>query len=227
MGAAYFVTGTDTDIGKTFATRAFLALARRAGLRAVGYKPIASGAKELPTGRENEDAVRLLRASSPGFLLAEINPICLLAPIAPQVAARDEGVVLRMDVLRHGLEGLRACSDVVFVEGVGGFRVPLGELGDSAELAVAFALPIILVVGMRLGCVNHALLTAEAVVARRLPFAGWVANTLTEPMPRMGDSLSILEEMLPAPCLGVIPRYETDDAAEALTALRLPEGAYE
>ena len=223
MGTAYFVTGTDTDVGKTFVTTAYLAAARRAGLRAVGYKPIAAGATQLPSGRQSEDAVRILRASSPGFSLSEVNPICLLAPIAPPVAARDEGIVLRMDVLCQGLAALQARADMVIVEGVGGFRAPLGDLGDGADLAVAFGLPVVLVVGMRLGCINHAVLTSEAVVARRLVLAGWVANTLAEPMHRVAESIAMLEDLMPGPCLGVVPRCIRQDPEEALSFLRLPD----
>jgi dethiobiotin synthetase len=146
----------------------------------------------------------------------------LLAPIAPQIAARDEGIPIDVDVLLRGLEVLRARADVVVVEGVGGFRVPLGDLGDSADVAVCFGLPMILVVGMRLGCINHALLTVEAISARRLPLAGWVANTLAVPMERVGDSLRTLEGLIPAPCLGVLPRYPNGDFETAASALTFP-----
>lgn len=218
----YFVTGTDTEIGKTFTTCALLHAARAAGLTAVGYKPIAAGAEEIDGQWSNEDARRLLAASSAGFSLAELNPVCLREPAAPHIAAAAEGVALDVPPLVSGFEALAARADCVLVEGVGGFRVPLDDRLDTADLALALHLPVILVVGMRLGCINHALLTAEAIVARSLPLAGWVANTLSPRMSRFEENLAALEIRLPAPCLGVLP-YSTAGAAAVASQVRLPD----
>lgn len=217
----YFVTGTDTEIGKTFVTCTLLHAARKAGLRAVGYKPIAAGAELLDGTWSNEDARRLQQASSPGFSLAQINPLCLREAVAPHIAAASEGVVLDVPPLVAGFERLAAEADFVLVEGVGGFRVPLDERLDTADLACALRLPVILVVGMRLGCINHALLTAEAIEARGLVLAGWVANTLAPRMNRFDENLQALQARIRAPLLGVIPHCAEGPAAVA-AQVRLP-----
>ncbi len=211
----YFITGTDTEIGKTFVTCALLHSARVAGLSAVGYKPIAAGAEEIDGIWSNEDARRLQNASSPGFLLDEINPLCLREPVAPHIAAASENIVLDVPPLVAGFERLAKRADCVLVEGVGGFRVPLDDRLDTADLALAMRLPVILVVGMRLGCINHALLTAEAIAARGLHLAGWVANTLAPRMNRFDENLEALAARLPAPLLGVVPFSEAGPQSAA------------
>ncbi|GAA5180968.1 dethiobiotin synthase [Niveibacterium umoris] len=217
----YFVTGTDTEIGKTFTTCALLHAARAAGLESVGYKPIAAGAEEFDGVWSNEDARRLRAASTPGYTLGQINPVCLREAVAPHIAAAAEGVALDVPPLVAGFEALAARADCVLVEGVGGFRVPLDERLDTSDLALALHLPVILVVGMRLGCINHALLTAEAITARGLPLAGWVANTLSPTMSRFDENLAALESRLAAPLLGVLPYCEAGPAALA-DRVRLP-----
>ncbi|MCX9155111.1 dethiobiotin synthase [Niveibacterium sp. 24ML] len=217
----YFITGTDTEIGKTFVTCTLLHAARAAGLRAVGYKPIAAGAELIDGTWSNEDARCLQQASSPGFSLAQINPLCLREAVAPHIAAASEGVVLDVPPLLAGFEQLAAQADCVLVEGVGGFRVPLDDRLDTADLATALRLPVILVVGMRLGCINHALLTAEAIEARGLALAGWVANTLAPRMNRLDENLEALKARIRAPLLGVIPHSPAGPAAVA-AEVRLP-----
>ncbi|MDP5239451.1 dethiobiotin synthase [Uliginosibacterium sp. 31-16] len=222
MNHAFFLTGTDTEIGKTFASCALLHAWRSQGLRAVGYKPVAAGA-DLIDGRFcNEDAVRLQRASSTGFELDEINPLCLRAAIAPHLAAQAENRSIELAPLLQGFAHLRASAERVVVEGVGGFRVPLGADFDSADLAARLGLPVILVVGMRLGCINHALLSVEAIAARGLTLAGWIGNCLQVPMPSLAENLKTLNDALPAPCLGVLPYIPTGDAAKAAPHLALP-----
>lgn len=202
---AFFVTGTDTEIGKTFSTCALLHAARSHGLTAVGMKPVAAGAQLVGGRWINEDADRLRAASSFEPPPASLNPYCLKTPVAPHIAAAEEGVELTPEPILAALAALRDAADVVFVEGVGGFRVPFGPRYDSADLARELSLPVILVVGLRLGCINHALLTAEAVRARGLPLAGWIANQVDPAMLRFSENVDALTSRLPAPLLGVLP----------------------
>ena len=220
--SAYFITGTDTEIGKTFSTCALLHAARARGLRALGMKPVAAGAEWVNGEFLNEDAARLRAAGSFDPGLALLNPYCLASPIAPHIAAREEGVRIEPARIRTAFDTLRAQADLLLVEGVGGFRVPLGDDYDSADLARDLGLPVILVVGLRLGCINHALLSVEAIAARGLTFAGWIANRVDPAMLRVDENLAALQKGLPEPLLGVLPFREDRDAALAATALRLP-----
>ena len=219
MSTAYFLTGTDTEIGKTFITCALLHRARRDGLQAAGLKPIAAGADA--TGK-NED-VEQIRASSNVLLPDEIiNPYCFAAAIAPHIAAAEEGRHIDFAVITAACTEARTAADLLIVEGAGGFRIPLGTDGDSADLAVALGLPVILVVGMRLGCISHALLTAEAIIGRGLKLAGWVANRIDPAMSRFDENLATLLNLLPAPLLGVVPYAPADGAVGAAGFLNLP-----
>ncbi|WP_341675208.1 dethiobiotin synthase [Niveibacterium sp. SC-1] len=219
----YFVTGTDTGVGKTFTTCALLHHARQRGLVAVGYKPVAAGAEPHGEDLANEDALALQAAGSSGFALSEINPFCLRAAVAPHIAAAEEGVSLDIGTMHHGYQRLAARADLVLVEGAGGFCVPLDDTHDTADLARALALPVLMVVGMRLGCINHALLTAEAIAARGLKLAGWYANSPQADMPRLAENLQALRQRLPAPLLGVVPHLSQGPAA-ATTQVQLPGG---
>ena len=220
--SAYFITGTDTEIGKTFVACALLHAARARGRRAVGMKPVAAGA-ELRGGEFiNEDAARLRAAGSFDPGLALLNPYCLAQPIAPHIAAAEEGVHIDPALIRQAFLTLTEQADVVLVEGVGGFRVPFGADYDSADLARDLALPVILVVGMRLGCINHALLSVEAIRARGLPLAGWVANQVDPTMLRFEENLQALRQRMEAPLLGVVP-FQPDGKPEAAApSLYLP-----
>lgn len=219
---AWFVTGTDTEIGKTFATCALIHAARARGWRTLGMKPVAAGTQPHGDGRANEDALRLQAAGSfdPGMAL--INPYCLQSPIAPHIAAAEEGVTLDAGHILGTFARLRAQADCVFVEGVGGFRVPLTAGYDTADLARDFGLPVILVVGMRLGCINHALLAVEAIQARGLALAGWVANCVVPDMPRLQENLDALRARIAAPLLGVLPFAADGDPARVADRLTLP-----
>jgi len=219
MSPAYFLTGTDTEIGKTFITCALLHRATADGLRSAGIKPIAAGTDAA--GR-NEDVEQIRAASSLALPDAIINPYCFAAAIAPHIAAAEEGRNIEFATIKAACHRARQLADLVIVEGVGGFRVPLGNDGDSADLAVALGLPVVLVVGMRLGCISHALLTAEAIAARGLVLAGWVANRIDPAMSRFEENLATLQAMLPAPLLGVVPYAPTGDAAGAGEFLALP-----
>ncbi|MBS1189329.1 MAG: bioD [Rhodocyclaceae bacterium] len=219
MKHAWFIAGTDTEIGKTFVACTLLHAARARGWSAVGMKPVAAGT--APDGT-NEDVEQLRAASSLDLPLRLINPYLFQAPIAPHIAAAEEGIDIDFARIGKAYGELAAQADVVVVEGVGGFRVPLGEDRDSADLAVALGLPVILVVGMRLGCISHALLTAEAIAARGLTLAGWVANRVDPAMTRFEENLAALRRRLPAPLLGVVPHGPAGGAAGAAACLVVP-----
>ena len=213
---AWFVTGTDTEVGKTFASCALLHALRNQGYSAVGMKPIAAGTDEH--GR-NDDVEALIAASSVTAPRELVNPYLFAPAIAPHIAAAEAGRAIDLKTIVSAFASLRALADAALVEGVGGFRVPLGATIDSADLAQKLALPVILVVGMRLGCINHALLSVEAIAARGLTLAGWIANSIDAPMPRFAENLAALESRIDAPLLGVIPAASTPQKAARLIAL--------
>lgn len=237
---AYFVTGTDTDAGKTLAACGLLARARRAGLTTLGLKPVASGSEATPEGLRNADALALQAQSRPpagavrgqAVAYATVNPYAFAPAIAPHLAARRAGVEVRLADLSDWLGPLlaREC-DLTLVEGAGGWRVPLNAGEDLAGLAAAHALPVILVVGLRLGCISQARLTAEAVVHDGLRLAGWIGSlvdpTFAEDGALYRDNLATLASALPAPCLGVIPRLPAGTpramAESAADCLELPD----
>lgn len=222
MSPAYFLTGTDTEIGKTFITCALLHKAAQSGLKAAGLKPVAAGTDAAGL---NEDVENIRAASSLKLPLKVVNPYCFKAAIAPHIAAAEEAVEIDFSVIKAACREAGSQSDLLIVEGVGGFRVPLGVDRDSADLAVALDLPIIFVVGMRLGCINHALLTIDAIAARGLSIAGWVANRIDPAMSRFDENLATLEKLIPAPLLGVVPHAPVGGAAGAATFLELPGDA--
>ena len=219
MNQAYFLTGTDTEIGKTFITCALLHRARQHGLKAAGIKPVAAGTDAA--GR-NEDVERIRAASGVVLPPEVVNPYCFAPAIAPHLAAAEAGVAIDFARIAAACSASRQQTDLLIVEGVGGFRVPLGVDRDSADLAVTLGLPVILVVGLRLGCINHALLTAEAIAARGLQLAGWVANRIDPDMLRAEDNIAALRERLGAPLLGSVPRIAGSDPAATASFLVLP-----
>ena len=218
----YFITGTDTEIGKTAITAALTWLAAQRGQRAAAIKPLAAG-QELIGGRwVNDDVLRLQAASNLGLTDAEVGPLQLRTPCAPHIAAKLEGVAIDRALLLSAIRSTAAKADIAFVEGVGGFRVPLIEGWDTADLAVDLQLPVVLVVGLRLGCINHALLTAEAIRARGLTLVGWVANTVDAAMPHVADNLASLHSGLAAPCWGHVPRLPDPNPAAIAAHLTVP-----
>ena len=214
---ACFITGTDTEVGKTFATCALLLALKGRGIKAVGMKPVAAGTNEHGC---NDDVEALIAASSVAAPRRLNNPYLLHPAIAPHIAAVEEGRSIDIDGIVDSFDTLRGLADVVLVEGVGGFCVPLGPHSDSADLAEQLGLPVILVVGMRLGCINHALLTQQAITARGLELAGWVANRIDPEMARFDENLTALTARIKAPLLGVVPSNSTPDLAARL--LNLP-----
>lgn len=212
-----FVTGTDTDVGKTFVATALLRLARSRGLRCVAVKPVAAGCEWRDGGLVNDDALALLAASESGQGYRAVNPVALEPPIAPHIAAAEAGAGLRVeDLAARCRETLAAEHDFALIEGAGGWFVLLGDGSTLADLCVALAARPVLVVGMKLGCLNHALLTAAAIAAAGLELAGWVANTPGPPMPRLEANVATLRERLDAPCLGVVPRCSPTEAQRHL-----------
>lgn len=193
-----FVTGTDTEVGKTRVASALLRGLVARGERAVGYKPVASGCQRTSQGLRNDDALALMAAGMPGFAYEQINPYAFEPAIAPHIAAADAGVDIDPTRLNGGHAALAEQADWVIVEGAGGWHVPLNPTLDFAGWASAHNWPVLLVVGMRLGCVNHALLSARAIQASTR-FAGWVANTLPPVQSRLEDNLASLDRHMPAP----------------------------
>jgi dethiobiotin synthetase len=210
-----FVTGTDTEIGKTLVSSAILHKLVERGLRACGMKPVAAGAEERDGELHNEDADMLAASGNVHLPPSITTPFMLREPAAPHIAASLEGVTIDPVPIIAAYAEILAASDAVVVEGVGGFRVPFNDIFDSADLAAQLDLPVILVVGMRLGCISHALLTVEAIVARGLVLAGWVANTVDPDMRFFDENLAALEARIPAPLLGTVPRLEAATAANA------------
>ncbi|MDO1529013.1 dethiobiotin synthase [Fulvimonas sp. R45] len=206
MKRTYFVAGTDTGIGKTHASCTLLHALRAAGHAACGMKPVASGCMETPLGRRNEDALALLAAGGePVPPYVRINPVALAEPLSPHLAAAHEGVTIALPPLRAAFDALCVDHDAVVVEGVGGWRVPLAPGLFASEIPRAWQLPVILVVGLRLGCLSHALLTAEAIVADGCRLAGWIGNRIDPAMDAAEENIATLRELLPAPCLGILP----------------------
>ena len=203
--AGFFITGTDTGVGKTEVTAALMHGLRQQGLRMAAMKPVAAGCERHRDGLRNSDAVRLQALCTETLAYEAINPYAFEAPIAPHIAARDQGVEVSIASIRDRFRALAAGADCVLVEGIGGFEVPIGEVETTADLATALDLPVILVVGMRLGCLNHTLLTSAAITRAGLPCAGWVANCVETDMARMQENVDALRLRLAAPLLGVVP----------------------
>lgn len=197
----YFITGTDTGVGKTRAACALLRALVQADMRAVGMKPVAAGAVRDAEGLLNEDVAALCAASAFVAPRAIVNPYCFEPAIAPHIAAERAGVKIDADKIVAAFEALALTADAVVVEGAGGFCIPLGDELDSAGLAARLGLPVVLVVGMRLGCLNHALLTAQAIRARGLTLAGWIANRIDPGMVAVAENVSALAQRLRAPLL--------------------------
>lgn len=202
----FFVTGTNTEVGKTWVSQALLHAAKAKGLRTIAIKPIAAGCDRTPAGLRNEDALLLQDAMTESLAYSQINPIALEPAIAPHLAAERVGLELSVGYLAQRChETLREVHDFALIEGAGGWRVPLNRNETLADLAVALRTPVILVVGMGLGCLNHALLTVEAIQRDGLRLAGWVANSIGPPMPCLEQNIETLRSRLQAPLLGEIP----------------------
>lgn len=218
MTKTVFIAGTDTEIGKTHVACGLVRAARAAGLRVAPLKPVAAGCEATPDGLRNEDALALIEASGRDWDYDLVNPYALAPAIAPHLAAAEAGVEIDTGPILAAHDILAADADLVVVEGAGGWTVPLGERLDFPELVADGGWPVLLVVGMRLGCLNHALLSARAI-AERAPLAGWVANVLPPPQPRWQDNIASLRERVAAPCLGTVEPGADPARALAIEAL--------
>jgi dethiobiotin synthetase len=213
----FFLAGTDTGSGKTRVTVGLLRSLRRAGIAASGMKPIASGTIQTLNGIINEDVgaiaaeSRTRSGSTP--ILADINPYCFEHPVSPHIAAQRAGVEIDLQRIAAAYGRLARSTDAVLVEGTGGWLAPIGGRVTMADVAQRLGLPILLVVGLRLGCLNHALLSVEAIQRSGLPLAGWIATAVDPAMQASAENIDALRERLPAPVLAVLP-YALDDAAD-------------
>ena len=210
MTERYFVTGTDTEVGKTIASCALLQAAGMLGYRTAGYKPVASGSEMTALGLRNSDALALQRNSSLTLEYQTVNPYTFAEPTSPHIISADEGIRIQSTVMSAGLRELETQADWVLVEGAGGWFTPLTDDFTFADWVQTEQLPVILVVGVKLGCINHAMLTAQAVQQAGLQLAGWVANDVTEPGKRHQEYMATLTRGIPAPLLGEIPWLSTD-----------------
>lgn len=222
MSSAFFIAGTDTEIGKTTVAAGLLHAARKRGLSTAAAKPVASDCAMTAEGLRNGDALALLGECSLALDYEEVNPFAFAPAIAPHLAAREVGVELNVAALLPSVRKVLARgADFTLVEGAGGWRVPLAGTESLSDLAVALQLPVILVVGVRLGCINHAVLTAEAIARDGLHLAGWVANVVDPATSRLEENLATLSERLAAPCLGRIPRLAEASPAAVAAHLNL------
>lgn len=211
----FFVTGTDTEIGKTVVSTGLIELLKQRGYRVAGMKPIASGCEHTPIGLRNEDALALMASANVDLPYQSVNPYAFEPPIAPHIAAMETDI--RLSVIHEHFQSMQGIADCIVVEGVGGWQVPLNNTETVADLAQLIGLPVVLVVGMRLGCINHALLTRDSIQQSGCRLVGWVANCLTEPMLQLEQNISSLEHRLDCPLLGVVPSL-TDVSAEVVAS---------
>jgi dethiobiotin synthetase len=215
----FFITGTDTGVGKTLVTASLLRALRESGLAVAGMKPIAAGAIAGPEGPANEDALLLQAESSVRHPYALVNPWLFEPAIAPHIAADEAGIAIDSTRIVQAHARLREDVDAVIAEGAGGFLVPLDASRSCAELPTLLGMDVVLVVGLRLGCLNHALLTVEAIAARGLSLAGWVGNSVDPAFARRDANVETLRARIAAPCLGIVPWMEKPDVAVAATHL--------
>jgi dethiobiotin synthetase len=201
----WFITGTDTEVGKTVVSVALMRALIEKGFRVAGMKPVASGCRHMEDGLRNDDALSLQMAANVSIPYEEVNPYHFESAVAPHLAATQSGSVILLDQIKAKFLDVLGRSDFVVVEGVGGWEVPLNDQNNVSDLAEQLRLPVVLVVGMRLGCINHALLTANAIQARGLPLAGWVANILDPEMPMLEENIQAIRSRVEAPFLGKMP----------------------
>jgi dethiobiotin synthetase len=215
-----FVTGTDTGVGKSLVSAALLLGLRDSAVRAVGMKPVASGCELTPEGLRNADAQLLRRHSEGATAYDDVNPYAFEPAIAPHIAAAEAGVEIHIAPIAAALQRLRLAADFVVMEGVGGWMAPLSGSLMQADLVQHFKLPVVLVVGLRLGCINHALLSARAIAADGCRLIGWIGNTIDPAMQRVQKNVAALKSKIAAPCLGVLPYSSAADAQQLASALR-------
>ena len=211
----FFITGTDTGVGKTLVAVALTRALVARGLRTAVMKPVAAGSMQTPDGPRNDDALELLAASNVNAPYEDVNPWLLTTPASPHLAARQDGVTIGHEKIGGAFRRLAAVSDLVLVEGAGGWLAPISATETMADVAERLALPVICVVGMRLGCLNHALLTREAIRASGLPFAGWIANLMQSEMPLASANIDSLATRFRMPPLGIVPATAAPNSGAA------------
>lgn len=211
-----FVTGTDTGVGKTVVCAALTRALVGRGMRVAVMKPVASGSDATSEGLRNSDALALMAAANVAARYEVVNPYCFAPPISPHIAAREAGIAIELALLRSRFDALAAASDCVIVEGAGGWLAPISDTAAMADLAAALSLPVLLVVGLRLGCLNHALLSRESLGARGAAFAGWIANAIDPHFERAPENLATLTAGLGQPPLAHVPFLEHGQDAPAL-----------
>lgn len=220
MRQAYFITGTDTDAGKTSIAAGLLCAAKQQQHSTVAMKPVASGCELTAQGLRNSDALALMAQSTLLLPYAAVNPYAFAPAIAPHIAAQEAGVELRVRDLHHAAQViLQQQADFTLIEGAGGWRVPISATEFLSDFAIALQLPVILVVGVKLGCINHALLTAQAILNDGLELAGWVANVIDPHCARLAENLATLRQLMPAPCLAEVPYLESMTAENVASYL--------
>ena len=219
----FYVTGTDTGVGKSVASAALLHALRARGRRAIGMKPVASGCEWIDGGWRNEDARLLQAASEPRPDYDDVNPFALRAPVAPELALRDDGVELALAPILAAHARLASQGDAMVVEGVGGWAAPLSAELDQLDLVRALRLPVVLVVGLRLGCINHARLSVRAIQDDGVELLGWIGNVIDPAMARIDDNFGILRQRLPIPCWGRLPYAARPDPEALSRHLQLPD----
>jgi dethiobiotin synthetase len=222
-----FITGTDTGVGKTVVAAGLVRGFVTQGLRVAVMKPVASGSERTPEGLRNGDALALMAASNVALPYERVNPFCFEPPISPHIAADEAGVRVDLERIRQDFEALGNSSDWIVAEGAGGWLAPIGPATDIRALALTLHLPVVMVVGLRLGCINHALLTKLAIESQRAQFAGWIANAIDPAMERRTENLETLIRLIGEPPLALVPTLPpeapplvlTDAAADLRTAL--------
>lgn len=224
MKQKYFIAGTDTDAGKTLIAAGLLNKAKSEGLSTVGLKPIAAGCEETPEGLRNDDALMLMAQSTEELPYEQVNPIAFAPPIAPHIAGQQLRRPLSAGRIVGLLRGVLMINRAQFtlVEGAGGYRVPLNPKETLADVTKELNLPVILVVGMKLGCLNHALLTVEAIHRDGLKLAGWIANRVDEDMAVYEENIETLHAMIQAPCLGEVPFLSKPTPEAVASHIKLP-----
>lgn len=205
LKTGYFVTGTDTEVGKTLVSGALILKLRELGRNAIGFKPVVAGTYQGQNGEYINEDIETLRVASNLPQTQSICPFVLDTPAAPHIVAKANGIELNVNKLLGSFTGIQNENDFVVVEGAGGFIVPLNDHESLADFAQKIDLPIIVVVGMKLGCLNHALLTIEAIKTRKMKIAGWVANALAQEMSLLNENIQSLQDRIDAPFLGMIP----------------------
>ena len=218
MPGGLFVTGTDTEVGKTVVARLLVRSLVATGVRVAVMKPVAAGGFMTAQGLRNADALGLIADSNVVMPYETVNPYCLAAPVSPHLAARDTGVIIELQRIRENYARLRAAADWVIVEGAGGWLAPLNDAEFIADLAAALELPVLLVVGLRLGCLNHALLSVAAIRQRRQTLAGWIANQIDPNFARLAENLATLQRHIGMPPITTVAYDKAAPAAAPLSA---------